>query len=80
MDVPLLVRDFGRDGGREGGRAEGNGEVDRGSGGATVDVAEPGKTEEIGGRAFRRDEEVGIVRRRATGFDDGVDGRVGGTL
>ena len=45
-----------------------------------IDVADPGHTEEIGGRAFKRDEEVGIVNRKATGFDDGVDGLVGGTL
>jgi len=56
----------------DGGRG-GIGEVARG-----VAAVDGGKTDEIGGRAFRRDE-VGIVRRSAAGLEDGVDGRVGGT-
>ena len=38
-----------------------------------------GKTADTGGRAFNLDDEVGIVRRRATGLEEGVEGRVGGT-
>lgn len=38
----------------------------------------PGKTEDRAGLDFIRIE-VGIVRRNAAGFDEGVDGRVGGT-
>ena len=41
---------------------------------------EGGKTAEIGARAFKREDDVGIVNRNATGFEDGVVGRVGGTL
>jgi hypothetical protein len=41
---------------------------------------EGGKTEEMGARNFKREDDVGIVNRSATGFDDGVVGRVGGTL
>lgn len=37
------------------------------------------KTEEREGRDFKRDC-VGMVNRSAAGFDDGVEGRVGGTL
>lgn len=40
---------------------------------------EPGKTDVIGVLALRREDDVGIVRRNAAGFDDGVDGRAGGT-
>ena len=58
----------------DGGRG-GIGEVARG-----VAPADGGKTDEIEGRAFKREEEVGIVRRSAAGLEDGVDGRVGGTL
>ena len=57
----------------EGGRGGGSGDCDR------VTEGE-GKTEVIGVRDFMRDEDVGMVRRRAAGFDDGVEGRVGGTL
>ena len=38
----------------------------------------PGNTEEIAGRDFIRDIEVGSVNRSAAGFDEGVDGLVGG--
>ena len=38
-----------------------------------------GKTVDTGGRTFSRDEEVGMVRRRAAGLEEGVEGRVGGT-
>lgn len=38
-----------------------------------------GKTADTGGRAFSRDEEVGKVRRRAAGLEEGVEGLVGGT-
>lgn len=69
----------GRDVGRDGGRAGGNGDVERVTG-AVRGGAEVGKTLEIGARAFMRDDEVGIVSLRAAGFDDGVEGRVGGTL
>ena len=58
----------------DGGRG-GIGEVARG-----VAEDDGGKTDEIGGRAFRREEDVGMVSRSATGFADGVEGRVGGTL
>lgn len=37
------------------------------------------KTEDSDGRDFMRDC-VGMVNRSAAGFDDGVEGRVGGTL
>lgn len=37
------------------------------------------KTADTGGRDFSRDEEVGMVRRRAAGLEEGVEGRVGGT-
>lgn len=63
------------DGGRE---AAGSGEVDRCSGGVWI-AGEGGNTFEIGVRTFKREDEVGIVRRRAEGLEDGVDGRVGGT-
>ena len=56
----------------DGGR--GTGEVARG-----VAVVDGEKTDEIEGRDFKRVDEVGIVRRSAA-VDDGVDGRVGGTL
>lgn len=55
----------------EGGR-EMSGEFD-------LDGGRLGKTAETGGRAFSRDEEVGMVRRRAAGLEEGVEGRVGGT-
>lgn len=44
-----------------------------------LDGGRLGKTADTGGRAFNREEEVGIVRRRATGLEEGVEGRVGGT-
>ena len=57
----------------------GRGEVERfNEGGAAV--SGEAKTPDIGGRAFNRDDEVGIVRRRAAGLEEGVEGRVGGTL
>lgn len=34
---------------------------------------------DTGGRAFNRDEEVGMVSRTAAGLEEGVEGRVGGT-
>lgn len=59
----------------------GRGEVDRAEkGGAAVDVADAGKTEEMDGLAFNLEEDVGIVNLRAAGFDDGVEGRAGGTV
>lgn len=39
----------------------------------------PGKTEDRAGRDFIRIE-VGIVKRSAAGFEEGVDGLVGGTI
>ena len=39
----------------------------------------PGKTAERAGLDLMRAMDVGIVNRKAAGFDDGVDGRVGGT-
>jgi hypothetical protein len=68
--VPDRERRLSDDGGR--GRL---GEVARG-----VAEEEGGKTVDIGGRAFRREDDVGMVSRSATGFADGVEGRVGGTL
>lgn len=70
------------------GPAGGSGDVERGKGVAHADPApEPegvgigvGNTDEMGGRALRRDEDVGMVSRRAAGLEDGVEGRVGGTL
>jgi hypothetical protein len=56
----------------DGGR--GIGEVARG-----VAAVDGEKTDEIEGRDFKRVDEVGIVRRSAA-VEDGVDGRVGGTL
>ena len=53
--------------------------MDRGRGGA-LPVALCGKIDEIGALDFRREEDVGMVRRSAAGFDEGVVGRVGGTL
>jgi hypothetical protein len=41
---------------------------------------EGGKTAEIGARAFKREDDVGMVNRSAAGFEDGVLGRVGGTI
>ena len=43
-------------------------------------VAEPGNTEDMEARVLSREDEVGMVRRRATGLEEGVEGRVGGTL
>jgi len=60
----------------DGGRGGGRGDCERG---ATALVG-AGKTEEMGVRDFKRDDDVGMVRRRAAGLEDGVDGRVGGTL
>lgn len=65
----------------DGGRG-GMGEVARygGWGCARVLAVEgPGKTEDRAGLDFIR-MEVGIVSRNAAGFDEGVDGRVGGTV
>ena len=58
----------------DGGRG-GIGDVARG-----VAAVDGEKTDEIEGRAFKRVDEDGIVRRSAAGLEDGVDGRVGGTL
>jgi len=52
----------------DGGRG-GMGEVARG-----VAVDEGGKTDEIEGRALRREDDVGMVRRSAAGLEDGVEG------
>lgn len=49
------------------------------SGEFDLDGGRLGKTADTGGRAFSREEEVGIVRRRAAGLEEGVEGRVGGT-
>ena len=68
--------DDAADGGREGGRAGARGDVDRANGA----VAGPGKTLVIGVRDFRRDDDVGIVSLSAAGLEDGVEGRVGGTM
>jgi hypothetical protein len=70
LPVPDRERKLSEDGGRGG-----MGDVARG-----VADDEGGKTDEIEGRAFRRRVDVGIVNRSAAGFEDGVDGRVGGTL
>jgi hypothetical protein len=40
----------------------------------------PENTEEMAGRAFKREDDVGIVSLTATGLLDGVVGRVGGTM
>lgn len=62
----------------EGGRGN-NGDVARSVGdGALSDGGAP-NTAERAGRDLSRDW-VGMVRRSAAGFDDGVEGRVGGTL
>ena len=39
-----------------------------------------GKTLEIGVRNFMRDDDVGIVSLNAAGLEEGVEGRVGGTV
>jgi len=63
----------------DGGRG-GNGEVARCTGGWLTEVAEgPGNTEAREGLDFTRIE-VGMVRRNAAGLEEGVDGRVGGTV
>jgi hypothetical protein len=57
------------------------GEVARcGGWGGAKELAQegPGNTEDKEGLDLIR-MEVGIVRRNAAGFDEGVDGRVGGT-
>jgi hypothetical protein len=69
LPVPERERKLSEDGGRGG-----MGEVARG-----VTEDEGGKTDDIEGRAFRREDDVGIVNRSAAGFEDGVGGRVGGT-
>jgi hypothetical protein len=70
LPVPDRERKLSEDGGRGG-----MGDAARG-----VADDEGAKTDEIEGRAFRRKEDVGMVNRNAAGFEDGVDGRVGGTL
>ena len=40
---------------------------------------EGGKTAEMGARAFKREDDVGMVNHSAAGFEDGVEGHVGGT-
>jgi hypothetical protein len=67
--VPGRECELSDDGGR--GRL---GEAARG-----VAEEEGGKTDEMGVRAFKREDDVGMVNRSATGFEDGVVGRVGGT-
>jgi hypothetical protein len=69
LPVPERERKLSEDGGRGG-----IGEVARG-----VAEEEPGKTDEIEGRDLRREDDVGMVNRSAAGFEDGVEGRVGGT-
>ena len=64
----------------EGGRGGGNGDVDRGGIGAAGAAGDVGKTLEMGARDFIRDDDVAIVSLRAAGFDDGVEGLVGGTI
>lgn len=49
------------------------------SGEFDLDGGRLGKTVDTGGRVFNRDEEVGMVKRRAAGFEEGVEGLVGGT-
>ena len=49
------------------------------SGEFDLDGGRLGKRADTGGRAFSRDEEVGMVRRSAAGLEEGVEGRVGGT-
>lgn len=50
------------------------------TGGWLTEVEEgPGNTEAREGLDFTRSE-VGIVRRNAAGLEEGVDGRVGGTV
>jgi hypothetical protein len=71
LPVPDRERKLTEDGGRGG-----MGDVPRG----VADDDGGGKTDEIEGRAFRRNVDVGIVNRSAAGFEDGVDGRVGGIL
>jgi urocanate hydratase len=59
----------------EGGRG-GKGEVER----HAFEVADTGEnTEERVGRVLRRDT-AGMVRRKAAGLEEGVLGRVGGTM
>ena len=72
--------DDAAEGGRDGGRAGGSGDVERVRGAVAGGGAEVGKTLEIGVRVLMRDDEVGIVSLSAAGLDDGVEGRVGGTL
>ena len=62
----------------EGGRG-GRGDTARGTGDSRLGIAGVAKTCERAGRDLSRDC-VGIVNRRAAVFEDGVDGRVGGTL
>lgn len=62
----------------DGGRG-GIGEVARCVGWGEGLGEEPGNTEAKEGLAFTRNE-VGIVNRKAAGFDEGVDGRAGGTV
>ena len=58
----------------------GRGDAERGIAGPLGVVADCGKTAEIGALALGLEDDVGKVRRRATGLEDGVVGRVGGTL
>jgi hypothetical protein len=59
-----------------GGRG-GRGDCERGA----EDVEDGGaNTAEIGTRSFMRDDEVGMVSRKAAALDEGVEGRVGGTM
>lgn len=67
------------EGGREGGRG-GRGDVERGRGAEAKEGGIEGKTLEIGARDLRRDEDVGIVSRKAAELDDGVEGLAGGTV
>ena len=71
----MEVAEDATEGGREGGRTGARGDVAR----AELEPA-VGNTLVIGVRDFMRDDDVGIVSLSAAGFDDGVEGRVGGTL
>lgn len=62
----------------DGGRGSGE-EVLRNVGEGTAGDAGAPHTDERAG-LVREDEEIGMVNRRAAGFEEGVEGLVGGTL
>ena len=83
LGVCLDLADAAEDaaeGGREGERIGGNGDVERARGADAGPGGTEGKTLEIGARAFRRDDDVGIVSLSAAGLEDGVEGLVGGIV